>query len=756
MPRGRKPNAVKAAENKKYTPTGEVYFSLDIGTRTVVGIVGEKREDDFHVIDCVSIPHNKRAMTDGQIEDIEEVSKVASKVIADLEKNLGIKLENVAIAAAGRALRTKHVKVDIDIEGRDVITEDMVRSFEMEAVQHAQTELDNENPEGSVNFYCVGHSIINFYLDDYPLKNFVGHRGKTVTVDMIAAFLPETVVESLYAVTDKLGLEVKSLTLEPIAAMNVIIPPEVRLINIALVDIGAGTSDIAISKGGSIVAYAMATTAGDEITEEIIRNYLVDFNTAEQMKLSATKEEFTYTDILGLEHTISSEEFFKSLYPAVDLLATTIAENIVAANGGEKPAAVFLVGGGSRVEGLAAKLSEKLGIPEERVAIGNSKVIRHITTEKPYVLKGPEFITPVGIGVTATMSGGYDFSTIILNGKKIRAFNKNGMSMLDILSMAGYRSTSLLGRSGRNLTYTIDGNQKLVKGGMSDPAVITVNGLPANINSLVNKGDKVDIVPAKNGEDAAILLSEAVEGFNPLSVKLSGMDYKAGVFAVVNEKEIYDGNYRVENFDNIRTVKILTIGELLTKLDADPENFVVFKGKRILPVEYLIADGDEYTIEERDTLPANIVSEEAIPEPVAEAETPKVEEVIPEPAPIVEEVYEEDFTEDEIDKILSEVKEETKVEAPVKPVQNEEEPPSLLTDKKGVTVILNGKTLSMNLQKNCTENIFLELMAYADIDTQNPQGDDIDMTRNGKPATYMDVLKDGDVCSIKWITRRKK
>ncbi|MBR6696602.1 MAG: hypothetical protein IKL70_09350, partial [Oscillospiraceae bacterium] len=235
----------------------------------------------------------------------------------------------------------------------------------------------------------------------------------------------------------------------------------------------------------------------------------------------------------------------------------------------------------------------------------------------------------------------------------------------------------------------------------------------------------------------------------------SGMDYKAGVFAVVNEKEIYDGNYRVENFDNIRTVKILTICELLAKLDADPENFVVFKGKRILPTDYLIADGEEYTIEERDTLPANIVSEEVAPEPVAEA--PKAEEVIPEPAPVVEETaYEEDFTEDEIDKILSEVKEETKAEAPVKPVQNEEEPPSLLTDKKGVTVILNGKTLAMNLQKNCTENIFLELMAYADIDTQNPQGDDIDMTRNGKPATYMDVLKDGDVCSIKWITRRKK
>ena len=59
--------------------------------------------------------------------------------------------------------------------------------------------------------------------------------------------------EGLYAATDKTGLKVKSMTLEPIAAMNVIIPPEIRLINIALVDIGAGTSDIAIARDGAIV-----------------------------------------------------------------------------------------------------------------------------------------------------------------------------------------------------------------------------------------------------------------------------------------------------------------------------------------------------------------------------------------------------------------------------------------------------------------------------------------------------------------------
>ncbi len=75
------------------------------------------------------------------------------------------------------------------------------------------------------------------------------------------------VVEGLYSVILKSNLQVDNITLEPIAAINVAIKEELRLLNLALVDIGAGTSDIAITKDGKIIAYAMTSTAGDEITE---------------------------------------------------------------------------------------------------------------------------------------------------------------------------------------------------------------------------------------------------------------------------------------------------------------------------------------------------------------------------------------------------------------------------------------------------------------------------------------------------------
>ena len=91
-----------------------------------------------------------------------------------------------------------------------------------------------------------------------------------------------------------------SITLEPIAAINAAIPANLRLLNLVMVDIGAGTSDIAACTGGSITGYTMATVAGDEITETIMKQYLVDFPTAEAVKMQlAHQDELPFLTSLG-------------------------------------------------------------------------------------------------------------------------------------------------------------------------------------------------------------------------------------------------------------------------------------------------------------------------------------------------------------------------------------------------------------------------------------------------------------------------
>ncbi|MDR0196968.1 MAG: pilus assembly protein PilM [Oscillospiraceae bacterium] len=542
-------------------PQGDAVFALDIGTRTVVGIIGEQKDDIFAVTDYVVEPHPKRAMIDGQIEDIRQVARMVGRVKEQLQERTGVKLERVSIAAAGRALKTRRVSMDFDISETESINFDTIKSMEIDTIQKASAELSAER---SVNtpYYCVGYSIISYLLDNYKMLNLEGHKGSKVTVELIATFLPNVVVEGLYSVMDMNSISVSSLTLEPIAAMNAIIPQEIRLINIALVDIGAGTSDIAVSRDGSIVAYAMATTAGDEITEEIIKTYFVDFDTAETIKQKCcADEECSYRDIFGIERKITPDEFAEKIEPSVDVLAETICANIIEANGGA-PSAVFLIGGGSLVKGLAETVSEKLAIPLERVALGSHENLKNIDTKG--AVMGAEFVTPLGIAVTGVMNKGYDFSVITLNDRSIRIFDTNKITVFELLTVAGFKSAEILGRSGRNLTYSLNGVRKTKRGGVFEPARVLLGGNPAALSAKVTGGDRVEFTPAVCGENAGMLIRDIIdaEKRGKGTVTLCGSPVSFGLEVKVNGKAA-DGDYSIQNLDEIETFGILTLGDLL-------------------------------------------------------------------------------------------------------------------------------------------------------------------------------------------------
>ncbi|MEG1683675.1 MAG: cell division protein FtsA, partial [Oscillospiraceae bacterium] len=87
------------------TEQQDLIFALDIGTRSVIGVLGRAEGERFHVLAIEKEEHGRRAMLDGQIEDIEQVSKVARMVTDRLEAFAGVPLTRVCVAAAGRALR---------------------------------------------------------------------------------------------------------------------------------------------------------------------------------------------------------------------------------------------------------------------------------------------------------------------------------------------------------------------------------------------------------------------------------------------------------------------------------------------------------------------------------------------------------------------------------------------------------------------------------------------------------------------------
>ena len=121
------PSVIRKAQR---SPQGENdIFALDIGTRNVVGVIGHMEDGVFTVSEAVSVPHKRRAMLDGQIEDIVETSRIVSQVKEALEEKAEMSLSRVAIAAAGRALKTKRASVITELDGRESITVNMLKSL---------------------------------------------------------------------------------------------------------------------------------------------------------------------------------------------------------------------------------------------------------------------------------------------------------------------------------------------------------------------------------------------------------------------------------------------------------------------------------------------------------------------------------------------------------------------------------------------------------------------------------------------------
>ena len=182
-------------------------------------MLGRAEEGRFHVSAIEKEEHGRRAMLDGQIVEIEQVAQVARRVISRLEDKAQIKLRRVCVAAAGRALKSQSAQFTLEFDGLRQAGEDLIGQLEAGAVSEAERQLAGENA-GQGRFYMVGYTARQYVVDGYPMTNLLDHRGKVFQADVVATFLPSGVVESLYAVTARLGLEVSSLTLEPIAALK--------------------------------------------------------------------------------------------------------------------------------------------------------------------------------------------------------------------------------------------------------------------------------------------------------------------------------------------------------------------------------------------------------------------------------------------------------------------------------------------------------------------------------------------------------
>ena len=526
-PENRKRTRVKGARIKDSqsnlqtsTESREKIFALDIGTRSVIGIVAVQEDDGtLTIVATHREEHKTRAMLDGQIHDVPQVAAVIKNVKAALEKQVG-PLNSAAVAAAGRALYTVTATSEIEING--AITFEQERDLEFAAVQAAQANLAASHTiEDPTNYYCVGFSTIQYELDDVRLKTLVGQRGKIAKATVIATFLPRQVIDSMQSALQYSHLEMSALTLEPIAAINVLIPPTMRHLNLVLVDIGAGTSDVAITKNGSVIAYGMVPLAGDEVTEAISQKFLLDFNVAEEVKRKAANgQPAAFQDILGSRFDMSADEIIEPIIENIQGLANSIAKTVVELNNDEVPQAVMLVGGGSLTPRLHSFVAKALNMPDNRVAVRNPDIVEGITSI-PKELRLPDAVTPLGILKIASIES-FHFLTVFVNDVEYNLFHFRDLSVSDALLSAGIQLRKFNGKPGLGMMITVDGIKKTFQGSMGTLAKISVDGEEAALDTPIKNNSYIQVIAGQDGQTPKVYLKDVISELTPFEFVVNG------------------------------------------------------------------------------------------------------------------------------------------------------------------------------------------------------------------------------------------
>ena len=549
---------------RRERPT-ELVFALDIGTRSVIGIVAEQRDGLLHILATERMEHKTRAMLDGQIHDVPQVAAIIREVKRRLTERTGA-LNSAAVAAAGRALYTMTAEAEQDITG--TITPAQQRDLDFAGVQAAQKKLAHSHTvDDPTRYYCVGYSTIRYTLDGNELKTLVGQRGRHAQATVIATFLPRQVVDSMQSALRETHLEMRALTLEPIAGINVLIPPTMRHLNLVLVDIGAGTSDVAITRGGSVIAYGMVPMAGDEITEAISREYLLDFNIAEDIKRKAADgQDVSFTDILGMKLSLTAEQVVAAIKPGVENLAGAIAKQILELNG-EAPQAVMLVGGGALTPMMPELVAAALGIPEARVAVRQPDEVDGVA-ELPEELHAPDAVTPLGILKIASINT-LHFLAVWINDIEYSLFNFRELNVSDALLAAGISLRKYNGRPGMGLMVTVNGERRSFPGTMGTLAQITIDGKSASLDSPIHDDCRIKLVAGENGTQPEVRLSDIIGTIDSYTVVLNGEETAVTASTLINES-VPEGDPILRDGDVIVSRRERTLGEVLRTANLPP------------------------------------------------------------------------------------------------------------------------------------------------------------------------------------------
>jgi len=276
-------------------PSEKYIVALDIGTENVKALIGKINDSNIDIIGVGRAHQGLSDMQAGAVADIAAVTANCNKALAQAEEQAGISARAVVIGIAGELVKgttisvrvtRKDSKKPLDVEE----VEKIISLVQKRAFEKAQKQIAAELGGKEVDVQLVNSALVRMEIDGYVVTNPVGFQGKEVMVQLYTAFAPLIHIGALEQVATQLDMDLLAVAAEPFAVSRSVIGDDSdSTMSAILMDVGGGTTDIAVLNEGGVQGTKMFGIGGRAFTRSVERDLGVTFDQAESMKLALSK-----------------------------------------------------------------------------------------------------------------------------------------------------------------------------------------------------------------------------------------------------------------------------------------------------------------------------------------------------------------------------------------------------------------------------------------------------------------------------------
>jgi cell division protein FtsA len=278
-------------DGKRGGKVGQYLVALDVGTEFVKALVARVVGDELEVIGMGRIHQGLSDMQAGAIADIAAVVGNCDKALALAEQQAGVSARTAVIGIAGELVKgtTSTVRFTRKNAEKEISVDEMGRIIELvqeRAEAKARQQLAWELGGKDVEVRLVNSALVRIDIDGYKVTNPVGFQGKDVLVEMYTAFAPMIHIGALERTAVELDLELLAVAAEPFAvARSVVGDDPSTSLSAILMDVGGGTTDIAVLNEGGVEGTKMFGIGGRAFTHAVERQLDIDYTQAESLKI---------------------------------------------------------------------------------------------------------------------------------------------------------------------------------------------------------------------------------------------------------------------------------------------------------------------------------------------------------------------------------------------------------------------------------------------------------------------------------------